>query len=261
MLLKAEHPHDRIYLYGKTADRGRDIVWLSEGKSTIIQCKRYADGVGVDVIRAELAKLCVHDFRHQLPDEPDAVEFYVSSHLTSPAQDLLRFQTNWRDCANDAISRFQHRPANQKLSRFARRWWPAIDFSEGLVLTGRVQKFPDLLEDFFGVRKVVDNSVVEARFNAIRDDIRRVESLIVGKPERASEGTMEPAAVRAAFKTASSFLLNWRTTLANERWIDRPELTQILRAIQTDESSATVVLGGPGAGKSAPPCTPWTAIR
>jgi hypothetical protein len=57
--------------------------------------------------------------------------------------------------------------------------------------------------------------------------------------------------IRQAFSTASQFLINWPSTLGNDRWIDRPELEVLIERIDADESSTTLLLGTPGCGKSA----------
>lgn len=57
--------------------------------------------------------------------------------------------------------------------------------------------------------------------------------------------------LRQRFSEASSGLLNWPMELQDETWIERPELSQLQEVVSTGESGATVVLGPPGAGKSA----------
>src|SRR4051812_30773001 len=88
ILLMREHPGERIYYYGKTGDRGRDIVWHhADGTVEFIQCKRYGRTVGVAEVREELAKLCVNVFERRLPEIPDRITFYVVPDLSSDAQD------------------------------------------------------------------------------------------------------------------------------------------------------------------------------
>jgi hypothetical protein len=59
------------------------------------------------------------------------------------------------------------------------------------------------------------------------------------------------AAVAPAFGTASNALLSWPTTVGNDRWLDRAELSQLAAPITSDASSTTLLLGPPGSGKSA----------
>ena len=49
----------------------------------------------------------------------------------------------------------------------------------------------------------------------------------------------------------SAGLLKWPTTVGSEKHIERPQLKMILQRIEESESSATIVLGPPGSGKSA----------
>ena len=54
LLLLKEHPDELIVYYGKTGDRGRDIVRTGPGSDVeLIQCKRYTRNVGLDEIRKE----------------------------------------------------------------------------------------------------------------------------------------------------------------------------------------------------------------
>lgn len=53
-----------------------------------------------------------------------------------------------------------------------------------------------------------------------------------------------------AFRAVSRMLLNWPQETA-EHWIERPELTQLRELTTRSSPSVTVLLGGPGEGKSA----------
>ncbi|MCP4345374.1 MAG: ATP-binding protein [Desulfobacterales bacterium] len=53
------------------------------------------------------------------------------------------------------------------------------------------------------------------------------------------------------FSKVSNSLLNWPTTLGNNRWLERPELKILTDRIESDEKSTTLLLGMPGTGKSA----------
>lgn len=57
--------------------------------------------------------------------------------------------------------------------------------------------------------------------------------------------------LREELLAASQGLLNWKSTLGNNQQIERPELEQLLKCIEVDDSSTTIVLGSPGSGKSA----------
>ncbi|MBA4017588.1 MAG: hypothetical protein C0483_10485 [Pirellula sp.] len=60
-----------------------------------------------------------------------------------------------------------------------------------------------------------------------------------------------PQVVAKVVESLSSTLLNWDKLLPSGRWIDRPELRQLLEVLKNEESSTTVLLGAAGAGKSA----------
>lgn len=60
------------------------------------------------------------------------------------------------------------------------------------------------------------------------------------------------SALLAAFVNASRDLLDWPQTIDGSKWIDRPELALLVERISGGESgSVSLVLGVPGAGKSA----------
>lgn len=105
-LLKREHPDDRIYYYGKTKDLGRDIVHEhADGTHTIIECKRYADRVGIGDVRAELAKLATNIHNGSIKKSPTVVAWYVVPDLSSPAADLLDNQGRWKEVAASVLKR------------------------------------------------------------------------------------------------------------------------------------------------------------
>lgn len=54
-----------------------------------------------------------------------------------------------------------------------------------------------------------------------------------------------------AFKNASTKLLTWPTTLGKDKWLDRREIKLLLSIFETQENTTTLLLGGPGSGKSA----------
>lgn len=57
--------------------------------------------------------------------------------------------------------------------------------------------------------------------------------------------------IAEGFRRPSAGLLNWPKTLSSGEWIERPEVARILEEVETNTSSATILLGGPGTGKSA----------
>jgi MinD-like ATPase involved in chromosome partitioning or flagellar assembly len=61
----------------------------------------------------------------------------------------------------------------------------------------------------------------------------------------------ERAEAEAALAKTAPTLLDWPQTLTDGTWIERPELDELLARISGEPYSVTVLLGGPGSGKSA----------
>ena len=138
LLLKREHPEEKIYHYGKTGDAGRDIVHIPPDETVrLIQCKCYGRSVGIAEIEAELAKLYVNIFREVIPQRPDEVAFYVAPDLTSPAASLLDNQNQWRSAAPDALRTHLGEEPSAELLEFANSWWPTWERENALCLTER----------------------------------------------------------------------------------------------------------------------------
>jgi hypothetical protein len=262
LLLKREHPHDDVRYYGKTGDGGRDIVHRRTTQSgltvRLIQCKRYESNVGAPVVRKDMAKVWVNVFDGTIPERPDELVFYAVPDLTNPAKDLIDSQDRWRQEAAAAIGDHLKAPVPEGLARHAAEWWPNPTSEAALSLTERARKYADLVEEFFGVRKVIDGGVGDVTnavcervlppLASLDERLGRVERAVVALPP------VSPAAVgdlKAAFARSSTGLLRWPTTVAGDRWLDRPELGQLLERVSTERGSASVVLGPPGCGKSA----------
>lgn len=62
---------------------------------------------------------------------------------------------------------------------------------------------------------------------------------------------LDPAQVSSSFAAASADLADWKTTLPNDDWLERPELNVLCERIANEPASLTLVLGEPGCGKSA----------
>lgn len=161
-----------VYYLGKTRDRGRDIVCtLSDSSAQFIQCKRYERGLGIQEVRNELAKLYSNAFAG-LIEKPTHVVFHVSTHLTSPAHDLLFHIADWKTEIEDILEEFLGKKPTAEFLAFAHEWRPKITAVNGLELTQRSQRFPSLIDEFFTARKVVDVSAVQAvqaELAALRD--------------------------------------------------------------------------------------------
>ena len=57
--------------------------------------------------------------------------------------------------------------------------------------------------------------------------------------------------LRGKFQIASKSLANWPQTLADSKWIDRPEEQSLLQLCNNNSEYDHVLLGEPGSGKSA----------
>jgi hypothetical protein len=147
---------------------------------------------------------------------------------------------------------------SEELAHHAVEWWPNPTSEAALSLTERAKKHPDLIEEFFSIRKVIDGGVgdvtnavcerVLPRLANLGERLGRVEQATVTLP-RARPAA--PRDLKTAFARASVGLLRWPTTVAGDRWLDRPELQALLERVSSARASTTVVLGTPGSGKSA----------
>jgi hypothetical protein len=263
VLLRKEHPDDRIYYYGKTGDAGRDIVHHRGGRIRLIQCKRYGRNVGIGEIRAELSKLCVNVFTRRIPEPPDEVVFYVVPDITADAADLIHEQSRWREEAPKALEAHLGEPPSRELLEFAHSWWPEPDYVAAQLLTERTKKFDDLREEFFATRKVIEGTLADIQ-QIVRTELEPIKDMVAplapltsadGRSQ-ASDATssaspLDAQGILQAFRDASGALLSWPTTLGDDRWIDRAELGQIAGRIEVETSSTTLLIGSPGSGKSA----------
>lgn len=59
------------------------------------------------------------------------------------------------------------------------------------------------------------------------------------------------AQAEAAISASAPTLLNWPQVLPSGEWLERPELAQLRARVEMEDHSVSVVLGGPGSGKSA----------
>lgn len=164
LLLQREHAEAEVLYYGKTGDGGRDVVVRPPGQAPLyFQCKHYAGRVGVNDVRAELAKLFSNLHAGLLPSRPADLTFMLTSDLTAKAQDLLDSQAAWISVAPNALKRHLGKKPDAALLTFANTWWPRLRRVNGVELSDRLRKYPELIEQFFSYRKVVDGSLAEIR--------------------------------------------------------------------------------------------------
>lgn len=175
LVLQRENPDDQVLYYGKTADRGRDIVIRRDSGTFYVQCKRYVGTVGVGEIRAELAKLYFNTWKGLLPETPDALQFYVSEDFSAQAQDLLDSHEAWIAAAPAALKALLKEEPTAELLQHVKDWWPRYSRVNGHEISDRLRKHDDLITEFFGVRSVVDSASVEEMFGALQKQMSRME--------------------------------------------------------------------------------------
>ncbi len=179
LLLLREYPNDRIYYYGKTGDAGRDIVHhRADGTIDLVQCKRYGSNVGINDVKSELAKLCANLHSGLLTDRFDRVVFYVATDLSAPAQDLLKAPRGWQQAASKSLRDHLGAVPSAALRAFAKSWRPRFEWETGLKLTARALSHPDLVEEFFATRKVVDASALSPLLDLSRETRAKVDTLL-----------------------------------------------------------------------------------
>jgi SpoVK/Ycf46/Vps4 family AAA+-type ATPase len=112
--------------------------------------------------------------------------------------------------------------------------------------------------ELMGQMKGIRESMLE-RFTSLDADaaeikggIREIHSILQG--ERRELVTLKPvvstSAIRESFRVASAGLLAWPQETRG-RWLERPELEILENTILAEPQSCTLLLGPPGAGKSA----------
>lgn len=159
LLLLRENPGENIYYYGKTGDAGRDIIrHRRDGSVELVQCKRYQNNVGLPEIKTEIAKLFANLDNKTITEKPNQVTFYVVPDLTAPAQDLIDHHSKWIEIAETSLTAYLKKEPPVQLLQFANSWWPELHKETALNLTERARKHPDLIEEFFSYKKVIDSN-------------------------------------------------------------------------------------------------------
>jgi len=248
LLLRREHPSEDIVYYGKTADLGRDIIRRREdGNVELIQCKRYGGNVGKGDVRIELAKLFTNLFKEVIPERPTRISFYVARDLTSPARGLLA-REQWVEAAEQALKGHLKKAPSPDLLSFARAWWPAegIYAEPGIRLTDRAECYPELIEKFFGIKKVVSGSVPD-----IAGEVEKLLAERETQPSsnRRSGNTWEDFfTATSQGETASRYLNDWPGLTPEARFEPPREFSAIQDSVNS--RPLTILIGPPAAGKT-----------
>jgi hypothetical protein len=249
LLLRREYPDERIFYYGKTGDGGRDILRPQSPKGCeLIQCKRYEGNVGVDEIRKEMAKLYTNVFHEVIPDRPQCITFYVARDLTPQAKDLLRNQSRWIEAAEGALREHLRREPGLELLDFARTWWPEFGGQSEIDLTERVKRQPELRDEFFEIKKVIDGSLADvvSGFKSVLAEA----GLVVSPAAAPITGyTWEDFFVAAEKEdSALPYLSVWPGLTPEARFEAPEEFPEILDSVH--HRPLTILIGPPAAGKT-----------
>lgn len=258
LFLRKQYPNDEVYYYGKTSDMGRDIVHIrGNGTIRLIQCKNFSGNVDASKIGAEMAKVYCNVHSNRIPVQPDEVVFFVAKNLSAGAQDLIDSQKEWRNQAEDRLTtHLKHQPSEEILG-FANTWWPFGDRQAGVSITEDIKHHhPKLIDQFFSVRKVIDASRAE-----VREDVAEIvrsafdERFSLNSPAsdtpKVDLSSLSIDEIRGGFEIASKSLANWPQTLADSKWIERPEEQSLFQLCNDNSEYDRVLLGEPGSGKSA----------
>ena len=203
-----------------------------------------------------MAKVYCNVHSKRIPIRPDEVVFFVAKDLSAGAQDLIDSQNEWRDQAEDRLkTHLKHQPSDEILE-FAKTWWPFGDRQTGVSITEDIKDHhPKLIEQFFSVQKVIDASRAD-----VREDVTEIVHTALGKfslyspasdAPKIDLSSLSPDEIRSKFRIASKSLANWPQTLADSKWIERPEEKTLLQLCDDNLEHQCVLLGEPGSGKSA----------
>ncbi|MEO1123346.1 MAG: restriction endonuclease [Cyanobacteria bacterium J06639_16] len=170
LLLKLENPEADIYYYGKTGDAGRDIIIKrTDGSTELVQCKRYERNIGPAETRSEILKIYTNVRRKIIPEKPDIVTFYVAPDFTPKAKDLIVYSEKRSELVDQEFS--------AEDQNFFPEWQPEFKIQTSIDLTQRAHKFQDLINSFFTVRSVVDNTAVERNHRDILLAIKELKEI------------------------------------------------------------------------------------
>lgn len=172
MLLTSEEPDEEFVLYGKTADRGRDLVRkLSVSSVEVIQCKRYEVNVGLPIIREDLAKLIHAEATKSIPHKVEKVIFYATKDLTSPATDYLSTPEKWAVDLLPLIGEMFPKEDLAPVRAAITSWQPKATKVSGADITTRLQKHPELIDTFFATKKVIEGRLadLDPKFAALQE--------------------------------------------------------------------------------------------
>lgn len=231
------HDYTRLMITG--ADQGRD-VWLTcqEKPVGLVQCKRYAGKFSRIETLKEITKFLLYaDLNRKLLPEPKKFTYYLSlsNDPSGEVDEFFNTPKSWIE-ANQSEIEAATKSVIQKYPSLKR-----IDLSCAM---------PLLLERLMALNYKLLRPHELNRALTIYTDVRDRHFRIPGS-SFTSIGFSRPAVVTQDDLTqASRQLACWQKTIEN-KFIDRPELQQLLTLIASDESSCYLLTGVSGSGKSS----------
>lgn len=167
---------NKIALMQGVGERGRDCtLYLNSISNGVIQCKKYSARLTLPQVLKELIKLLLHSILDEsiIPDSSNFTYYiYSSNDCTEQALKLIYGFRHEIDIhiKSGAIERYAKDVSEEYEAFIAFRSAIPMDeiskllksinfqFSNSSDLSGRVSKYTDLLQEFFNVRTVIDNS-------------------------------------------------------------------------------------------------------
>ncbi|WP_440222789.1 hypothetical protein ACQQ2N_17175 [Dokdonella sp. MW10] len=262
---------DAIALPGKseTVDVDDIVVTYSSGTTRHIQAKKnHPNHRNWQITDSDLKEELVKA-RRQLQKTPDAIIEFCSQ---TPFGDLAALVESTRDYASHEV--FEAQASSKLKAALARlqgvldcpvdsafdlvrhiqigsahnfEGWEAVNLS---ALQFQVDD-PEIAADVLTAIARGNQSGLRAPPRPLdRDQIlQALDERSVGLIRNAT--SLDSAQVSNRFAAASADLADWKTTLPNDDWLERPELDALCERITEEPASLTLVLGEPGCGKSA----------
>lgn len=170
---------NKIALMQGVGERGRDCtLYMDSIPNGVIQCKKYSARLTLPQVLKELIKLLLHSIldRSIIPDSKNFTYYiYSSNDCTEQALKLIYgfshevdfhikngvIEKYAKDVIEDyeAFISFRNAIPMNELSKLLRA--VNFQFSNSTDLSGRVSKYTDLLQEFFNIRTVIDNSAAD----------------------------------------------------------------------------------------------------
>ncbi|EGR3149406.1 AAA family ATPase [Vibrio parahaemolyticus] len=233
------HDYTRLMLTG--ADQGRD-VWMTSHEIPVglVQCKRYSEKITLRETIKEIVKFLLYaDLNRKLLPKPDCFTYYLalSCDPTGEVDEFFNTPSSWlRDNPEEIET-----AAKAVIAKYASL--KMVDLSCAML---------PLRERFQALNYRLLRPHELDRALSIHTDVRErhfripVHSLQLSRAPFSGNTT----AVPNDLAQASRHLACWQKTIEN-RFIERPELQDLLQLVHSNESSCHILTGVSGSGKSS----------